>query len=156
MTLPEIDLGPTPTESDLQPFLRDATDASAAAMLAKIEWRMDMQERDRNAFPVPFALEAFPKFGEYNRYLGSARWRRIRDEELQKAGHRCAACESHTNTIHHRDYRPCVISGKDRTALIALCTRCHERVHQETNWHDSERVLREMIVRDASTRAKIL
>ena len=153
MSLPEIDLGPTPTDEALEPFLSNRGDPGIARMMAELEWRADLQARDPNAFPVPFATEAFPQPGAYNRYLASPFWRRIRDEELRKAGHRCAACQSPTKTIHHRDYRPRVIAGKDRAALIALCTRCHERVHQEESWNDSERVLRELVERGSATEA---
>lgn len=152
MTLPAIDPGPDPAEEELRPFLRDASDANVARMLAEIEWRVDLRRRDPDAFLVPFSTAAFPALGfrTYDAYRASQLWRRIKTHELRKAGGKCAGCGTSTRTIHHRDYRPRVLSGEDRSALIALCQPCHDHVHyasarKERSWNDSERVLRDLV-----------
>ena len=157
MMLPEIDLGPTPTDEEVEPFLTEAAVPEVSRALAAIAWKMDLRERDPNAFLVPFSTDAFPALGfrTYNDYLASTLWRRIKSQELRKADGKCAACGKSTRTIHHRDYRPRVLSGEDRSALVALCQPCHDVVHyapghKERSWNESERILRELVERSSA------
>ena len=153
MTLPDLDPDPLPSEDDLKPFLGTKSGREdVARQLAGIRWRMETRERDPDTFLVPFSNDAFPTLGfrSYQQYLASPRWRLIKAQELRKAGGKCAACGEDTRTIHHRDYRPRVLRGEDRAALVALCQPCHNSVHyaakrQERSWNESERVLFQMI-----------
>lgn len=151
-----VDKGPEPSDADLAPFMRDPPISDVEEVVrafAEMDWRTAMRERDPDAFLVPFADMGFPAAGfkTYRKYLESALWRSIKRQELRKAGGRCAACSKTTDTIHHRDYRPRVLLGEDRTPLIALCARCHDRVHhmeggrRRNTWDECERVLREMV-----------
>lgn len=42
---------------------------------------------------------------------------------LERDGYRCRVCGEHTNIVHHRR------GDNDLDHLIALCGRCHARVH---------------------------
>lgn len=164
MILSEIDIGPGPSDEDLAPYLKGSAD-DVSRLLAELEWRRDLRRRDPDAFLVAFSFEAFPALGfaNYKEYLRSPLWRRIKIEELHKVQGQCAACGGATRTIHHRDYRPRVLRGDDRSALIALCTPCHDKIHNkgclrtnnEWSWNDGERLLRKLVcARDALTIAQ--
>ena len=156
MPLPPIDTGPIPTEQDLAPYLEGGRPISdvrdVVETFARMDWEAALKERDPDAFLVPFSTSAFPALGfrSYQSYLASPLWRAIRNDELRKAGGLCAACGHRTRTVHHRDYRPRVLRGEDRAALIALCQRCHDKLHydgrrRERSWNEGERILDEMI-----------
>jgi hypothetical protein len=153
MILPTIDPGPSPTEDELAPYrevLRG--DVDALRMIAELAWQRDRRERDADAFLIGDAVAAFPALGfhDYDEYRASTLWRRIKRQELRKAGGRCAACGEGTRTIHHRDYRPRVLRGDDRAPLIALCGQCHDRVHyaeggRKRSWGEGESILCAMV-----------
>ncbi|WP_336966314.1 HNH endonuclease [Sphingobium aquiterrae] len=161
MTLFAIDPDPVPSEEDLSPYLarKFTVRPDKWRALAEMHWKLDFRERNPDAFVIPFAEDAFPAIGflSYKSYQASALWKSIRREELLKAGGRCAACSERPDTIHHRDYRPRVLRGEDRNALIALCKSCHTKVHRdgerrERSWDESEQVLREIVIRTAIAR----
>ena len=153
MALSDINLGPSPSADDLKSFVEAGAGCrDAAQLLAEIQWQIELRKRDPDAFLVPFSTEAFPALGfrTYAEYLASPLWRRIKTQELRRAGGKCAACGNITRTIHHRDYRPRVLAGNDSAALVALCQPCHDHVHyapgkKERSWNEGERVLRKMI-----------
>jgi hypothetical protein len=154
--LPEINKGPKPSNDDLAPYLKSDGATQLDRLRAELEWSASLRNRDPDAFLMPFATEAFPALGfqTYQDYLASPLWRRIKAEELLKAGRRCAACKSETGIVHHRDYRPRVLLGDDRSALVVLCEPCHTEVHRaETGadhcWNDREENLRRLIERCA-------
>ena len=65
---------------------------------------------------------------DYDEYLKSNRWERLRAWVLIFWDHRCAICGSEINLhVHHRTYDRL---GKELlTDLIVLCKECHELYH---------------------------
>jgi 5-methylcytosine-specific restriction endonuclease McrA len=122
--------------------------------MARLEWRSERQQQDPDAFHVMFSTWV-PRLN-YEAYLESDLWTDIRSRVLDAAGHRCACCPSKATQVHHRDYRPRVLSGEDLTPLVPICKRCHRRVHHDgekirDRWQDIDRALIEMVrQKDAS------
>lgn len=65
---------------------------------------------------------------ENKRRYGRA-WKRIRDKYV-KAHPNCAICGAETEEVHH--IKPLSQGGSlnDRSNLMALCRRCHLKVHE--------------------------
>jgi len=119
-------------------------------LLADSHWRAEVKAQDPNAFIVPF-VTSVPNF-DYNAYLSSPTWEAIRQTKLEAAGYQCeTGCGRRAREVHHRDYRPRVLSGEDLTPLVALCTECHQVVEQDDRgrkrdaWQDKERILAELV-----------
>lgn len=98
----------------------------------------------------PFA----PEPQVYGPYLASKKWRAISTEVKQAAGNKCACCPNEAKNVHHRCYRPRVMSGDDRSLLVALCRDCHRTVDFDENKkvrsnREKERVLGEMFKRES-------
>ena len=57
-------------------------------------------------------------------YLRSAKWKKKREQALERADHRCQVCNSpHELQVHHRTYEHW---GNERlTDLTVLCRSCH-------------------------------
>jgi hypothetical protein len=64
----------------------------------------------------------------YDMYLKSEKWRQISKRIKAEAGNKCACCPNKATQVHHRCYRPRVLSGEDTSLLIALCAACHKTV----------------------------
>jgi hypothetical protein len=151
---------PEPTPAELERFeaeeLKRAgpnpnkTDRDLASGLAFMRWRNALLDRDRNTFLVPSALEV----DGYPAYLNSPLWRKIQRETLKAADHKCAGCSAKATQVHHRDYRPRVLSGEDRAPLVPLCAACHTNVDKEPSgkarddWPEKERILAEMVAKE--------
>lgn len=114
---------------------------------------MAKKEEDPNAFLVPFATEV----PGYNDYLDSALWKRIGRRVLKAAEHECACCPAKATQVHHRDYRPRVLSGDDDTMLVALCKACHDEIHtapdgrRRDTWNETEADLLRRVTAKATT-----
>ncbi|HEX4302720.1 MAG TPA: HNH endonuclease signature motif containing protein [Rhizomicrobium sp.] len=104
-----------------------------------------------NAFLVPFV----PDEKAYNRYRKSAEWQKIRARVISTARGRCRCCGKAANEVHHRDYRPRVLAGADDSALVAVCTDCHRKIHfaedgqRRPFWQENERVLAALVAQNA-------
>jgi 5-methylcytosine-specific restriction endonuclease McrA len=152
MPLHPIPPDPEPTEAEIDAEIERkqlGARGDVIRRLARLVWRERRRREQPDDFLVPFATE----LKDYPKYLRSARWLRIRDEVLAEADHRCAACGGRATQVHHRDYRPRVLKGDDRTPLVAICGPCHDVVHEgrDPSWQEQERRLREMVSRcDAS------
>jgi len=69
----------------------------------------------------------------YAEKLKDPRWKRVRNDVVDKDGHRCMACHCHTNQleVHHIKYRPNTEPWEyDRMELATLCHDCHLWVHE--------------------------
>ncbi len=66
----------------------------------------------------------------YERYIASQAWRRLREQALDRDGHRCRLCDSpDALEVHHRRYPPRGRWDFDAVdALTTLCAECHEAV----------------------------
>lgn len=83
-----------------------------------------------------------------NEYLTGTLWKSIRERVLKDASHKCACCPAKATEVHHRDYRPRVLSGDDISPLVALCRKCHRRIDEvkgKNSWNESERLLAELV-----------
>jgi len=138
-----------PTEAEIdaelsaRPILADGYIPRALARLILLSrWK----EADPDAF-----LEPFPEDDDeyYGRYLRSGKWRALQRMVIEAANHLCACCGEIATTVHHRDYRPRVLRGIDRTALVPICRRCHHTIHfshgNQRSWNDCERILADLI-----------
>ncbi len=152
MPLHPIAPDPEPTPEDLKSFhaAEGAGPPAGALELAELLWRAAKLREDRNAFLVP--VNPFDDF-RYAAYLDTPLWKTIRAAVLVTAKHRCSCCSKRAGTVHHRDYRPRVMAGRDLTPLVAVCGSCHQKIHfagpGKTNWRDSwndcERALASMV-----------
>lgn len=158
MRLPPLPPDPKPTEDDLRPFLEIVEARGIAPSEIRKGWTIevykkaqawslwyrDLRRKDKNAFCV-----CLPPPG-YAAYLRSDPWRfDIRKRALRAFNGECACCPALATDVHHRDYRPRVMSGEDITALVALCASCHDKVHgNRKNWHswqEQEQVLAALV-----------
>jgi hypothetical protein len=90
----------------------------------------------------------------YDAYLVSDKWRAISRKVKAEAGNKCACCPNKATQVHHRCYRPRVLSGEDTSLLIALCRTCHKTVDFDERGkvreaHAKERTLTEMFDRES-------
>lgn len=66
----------------------------------------------------------------YRAYLRSHEWALKRAKVMRRAGHRCEGCGDHPATdVHHLSYEH--VTQEFLFELVALCTGCHERIHQQ-------------------------
>lgn len=93
-------------------------------------------------FAVPFsAHEGYPE------YLASALWASIRKRVLTVTP-MCVGCNRYASQVHHRDYRPRVLSGEDLTPLVPMCPAYHKKVHgggPRASWGDEEDRLQALV-----------
>lgn len=60
---------------------------------------------------------------EYQKYLESEEWKKIRERELKRADYHCERCGSALNLrVHHTSYDP--------PEYVVLCENCHKFVHE--------------------------
>jgi hypothetical protein len=65
---------------------------------------------------------------EYDAYLLSPQWQELRQQALERDGHRCRVCNSAKRLdVHHRTYER--FGHEDLDDLTVLCRGCHERYH---------------------------
>jgi hypothetical protein len=114
------------------------------------------REEDPDAFLVAYVGWVMTN-AAYTAYLASAKWKRIRGTVLRIHNHECACCGAEATEVHHRDYRPRVLEGKDLNALVPVCRSCHKRIEEVrkveswedvrkgNSWNAGEQVLARMI-----------
>jgi 5-methylcytosine-specific restriction endonuclease McrA len=159
MNLAPIEIGPRPTAAELAGEVTrlrceypNAEDRLLTS-LAELDWSWRRREENPDDFLVPFVtwIQSFPKgISSYEDYLRSDLWKSIRTKVLTRANFECACCSRRATQVHHRDYRPRVLSGQDLSPLIPLCAECHNIVDKHNGkareiWQDKERVLSELI-----------
>ncbi|MGN6166741.1 MAG: HNH endonuclease [Solirubrobacteraceae bacterium] len=70
----------------------------------------------------------------YGEYLQLPYWRRVRDDALRRADHRCQVCNSRDNlNVHHRTYENRGCEHEDPADLTVLCRDCHALFHGKGN-----------------------
>jgi hypothetical protein len=118
-------------------------------MYAEFLWRCDKEREDPDFSLVPFANY----LSNYDDYLASDQWASIREEIKQAAGGKCRACPKPARDVHHRDYRPRVLAGRDHNALVALCRSCHRKIEKmkvDEGWGPADRLLRTLVAQHES------
>jgi hypothetical protein len=116
---------PKPTKKEIAAYLRKLdgwSNEEVRLRMAYLDWLADKSKKEPNLFWCPFAPEG------YQDYLESKCWRAISDAVKKEAGYKCACCPKKATDVHHRCYRPRVLSGEDTSLLIALCRDCHKKV----------------------------
>jgi hypothetical protein len=152
--LPPIPSDPTPTKREIAAELRKQNNSlkslprALRMRFAELYWYAAAREKHPDLFWRPFSPD------EYGTYLKSDQWKRISREVKQAAGNKCACCPNEAKAVHHRCYRPRVMSGDDRSLLIALCHDCHRTVDFDENGkvrsnREKERVLAELFARES-------
>ncbi len=68
-------------------------------------------------------------FEDYEDYLASDLWDRIRRRVLDNAGYRCNRCNRPATVVHHNNYRRETLLGHTVRGLEALCRGCHRDHH---------------------------
>lgn len=67
---------------------------------------------------------------EYETYLGSADWQRRRAKVMRRADGICEGCLTNSvEEVHHLTYAH--VGAEFAFELIAVCRRCHERLHRQ-------------------------
>jgi 5-methylcytosine-specific restriction endonuclease McrA len=67
---------------------------------------------------------------QYRVYLLSDSWKRRRDKVMKRANNICEGCLTNAATdVHHLSYKN--IYNEFAFELIALCNRCHKRIHDK-------------------------
>ncbi len=73
-------------------------------------------------------------FLEYDRYLNTALWSKIKEWIYERDGLKCQICQKVKESrltdmdVHHRSYDLEVLEGRRDDMLITLCRRCHHLV----------------------------
>jgi hypothetical protein len=151
MPLPPIPPEPNPSPAEYskyldQPFTPDCPEQIRVAF-AGLSWKYYARQREPNLFLVPFKPMTDT---EYQAYLRQPLWQAIRERVLTAAGYECACCDNRATDVHHRDYRPNVMSGEDLSPLVALCRKCHRKVDgikgKET-WNRAEALLADLVAK---------
>lgn len=64
----------------------------------------------------------------YEDYIASSAWRRLREQAIERDGERCRTCNSGEELeVHHR-YYPNELGTESLDALTTLCRSCHDRI----------------------------
>ena len=70
------------------------------------------------------------KYSDYNKYIKSAAWLRIRDLVLLRDNNRCIICGFKKNLhIHHMTYKHLFKEEGHLEELVTLCQKCHDTIH---------------------------
>jgi hypothetical protein len=72
-------------------------------------------------------------FQNYNDYLQSELWSRIRSRVIRKSRGMCSMCEGRANQVHHTRYTKENLSGANINHMIASCEDCHHLIHLNNN-----------------------
>jgi hypothetical protein len=154
MPLASIPPDPVPTKRQYRKFLRSEFPEPLRSQWAAFEWHLRLQERQPDRFVVAFADQV----PNYHEYLDGPLWKKsIRPRVLAEARYECACCEAKATQVHHRDYRPRVLSGDDLSPLVALCKRCHDlidKVKGKQSWNEAERLLAAMVAAKESQKSQ--
>lgn len=69
-------------------------------------------------------------FEEYNEYLKTPSWRKIRQKVLERDNHTCQGClENKATEVHHKTYEH--VFDEFAFELVSLCSDCHRKYHDK-------------------------
>ena len=72
-------------------------------------------------------------FDSYKEYLSSWLWKEKRDFFL-RLNPNCKTCNKPATEVHHRNYDS--VGNEGTSDLISLCSKCHNKIHEEENGGD--------------------
>jgi len=77
---------------------------------------------------------------EYERYLKTDKWAKVREQALARFDWRCATCHSEEHLqVHHRTYER--VGCEYLTDLTVLCRYCHRALHDLWNQNDRSELI---------------
>jgi 5-methylcytosine-specific restriction endonuclease McrA len=81
--------------------------------------------------PSSARATAFDQSAEYKKYIGSAKWRNIRNALFKMRGKKCEACGfgSASLEVHHLTYER--FGNENLADLKILCKPCHDKADRE-------------------------
>lgn len=89
------------------------------------QYKREQEQRDRER-----AEQSKEWWARYDAYMRSPQWREKRDAVMRRAGGFCEGCGKERATqVHHLTYAH--LCAEFLWELRAVCTPCHERIHQE-------------------------
>lgn len=80
---------------------------------------------DRRAYAERSRALKLLGYRNYEDYLLSDTWARIRGDQLEKSPD-CYGCGYRATQVHHGRYTVDILSGNDRRHLYSVCDGCHE------------------------------
>lgn len=73
----------------------------------------------------------------YFKYLESDKWKKIREQVLQRDNNKCTICGASDNLIiHHVSYDN--LGNEKIEDLTTVCEKCHTKIHSTKNWNKSK------------------
>lgn len=72
-------------------------------------------------------------YANYNHYLQSKMWKRIRKRVLERDEYVCYVCTKEANQVHHRTYTEDNIFGIKLDGMISICAGCHKKAEYNGN-----------------------
>lgn len=67
-------------------------------------------------------------FTDYNEYLFSLLWKKIRKRVLKRDKCRCKLCGKRAECVHHIKYELANLSGRSLKNMVSLCHDCHKDI----------------------------
>jgi hypothetical protein len=101
----------------------------------------------------PVQSSFLQSYADYDDYLKSSLWRKIKRRILKRDGNLCLRCGGKATIVHHRSYADAVMAGNDDDKLASICDGCHNFIHfddagTKRSEDETERLL---LLRDEST-----
>lgn len=84
--------------------------------------------------------ESIEWWQQYNQYLRSPEWRKIRQAVLKRDNYLCQAClRNKASHVHHLSYELYNKIGRSAAfELVAICRPCHEQIHPDMSQAQDE------------------
>ena len=70
-------------------------------------------------------------YKNYDEYLKSRRWERIRRRCLLRDARKCCCCKRTATQVHHLDYERPTLDGEAMHRLVSICASCHETIEHD-------------------------
>lgn len=90
----------------------------------KIRFLPDPPQKDKTKSPKE----------NYNIFLQSDYWKKVRQIKIEQTGRKCQICGSRKElSVHHNSYAHHYQEHKHLEDLVVLCRNCHKKFHNITN-----------------------
>ena len=67
-------------------------------------------------------------YSNYNHYLQSDLWNKIRTKVFARDHSQCYGCGNKASQVHHANYSRDVLKGKNIKCLYSVCHDCHQKI----------------------------